>query len=189
MSIMYLALQLSFSDKLRIPVGNGQYKEIGEDSGEYDYYESSFTLIDANNDGHLDIEEFCPLYSGSMGSAYVLYIYNPKEQKFEEGKDFLDLSVNGDGTISSMSKSGYSYTEVVNTGYKWDGQDFKMVYSDYNFDCDSIRYGKYEVYDFNSQEQEVLSVKYYKTTDIKFDESAVEVSKEEYENIKNKFNY
>ncbi|WP_191014248.1 XAC2610-related protein [Treponema zioleckii] len=120
-------IDLTFTDEnngisLSIPAGNGEFKQIFDPDGD-----SSFTLVDANNDGYLDIKGYCPLGSGSMGSCYHLYIYNPKEKKFENPEEFYNLEIHGDGTITSSSSSNSMGSAVTSTKYKWDGRKFKKI--------------------------------------------------------------
>jgi len=132
MAVMAFALAPSFSDTLTVPVGNGEFKSLGEDE-----VESKYSLKDANNDGYPDIVEYLPEYSGSMGMCYRLYMYNPKTQKFEKAEVdgdtfFYGLEIKGDGTIETSASASRIGPTIVKK-YKWTGSKWQE-YKSYKID-------------------------------------------------------
>ena len=182
------ALPLCFADKLTVPAGKGKTEEIGD---EY----SEFLLEDANNDGYLDIAEYLPRLSGTMGIYSYLYIYNPKERKFEKlDGEFFNLNINGDGTISETTKADAMGTAILSCKLKWNGKKFKMMSSEYYLnlflspnDSQPTVYSEYKTYAWESNDDEkVLSEKYYKETS---SGKKIEVSKSEFEKAAKEFGY
>lgn len=180
------ALPLCFADKLTVPAGKGMEGELGQEDED-----SKFTLVDANNDGYLDIKEYLPESSGNMGDCSNLYIYNPKEQKFEKQGMFCNLEINGDGTISEshrLDMLGFAYFFST---FKWNGKKFKRMSSTRKFDLclksiDST-YSECKAYAWESNDDEkVLSEKYYKETS---SGKKIEVSKSEFEKAAKEFGY
>ena len=162
MAVMALTLAPCFSDTLTVPVGNGESKELGgswiksgnkwvklngdEATGyekdDLDYYGDEYndayyySLLDANNDGYLDIVEGNSYWMGFgfNSSNYRLYMYNPKTRGFEKAvRDdcgmedyndlFEDLEIHGDGTITTNSntRNGGETVYFPVAEYKWTG--------------------------------------------------------------------
>lgn len=127
MTVMSFTLPMCFSNTLEIPVGNGEFKTLGEDGDGYWY-----SLEDANNDGYPDIVEGNYEWTSDYGGTYSrLYMYNPKTRKFEKAEHdgseelndgFSNLRINGDGTITtmcSMRTGSFPVAEYKWTGSKW----------------------------------------------------------------------
>ena len=149
-----------------------------DDNDDYEDIGSQFTLVDANSDGYMDIMENIEFYSGAYNHYYNLYIYNPKEKKFELLEELYNLHIEGNGII----REGFWGNNVSPsyTTYKWDGNRFrklsKYYYSSFPPYWDAVKEGEI-IYSWDEDDEKIIKEEY------KYYNRGEEISKEEYERL------
>jgi len=184
------ALPLSFSAKLKVPMANGETKDIGStyimeySEGDYQDRGSSFSLTDANKDGYMDILEFDFENSGAYNYYYNIYIYNPQKGGFNEPKGFYNVVIEKDGTITDYFK-GRAIEDIGSiTKWKWNGENFIEVSNDDFFFYANAKYTEHTEYSAKGKESKPSSVKYYKEVSDK----KIEIAEKAYNIVKNQYN-
>ncbi|MCR5318408.1 MAG: DUF1176 domain-containing protein [Treponema sp.] len=164
------ALPPCFSAEITIPMANGENKTIGStyiseySEGEYTDMGSKFSLVDANQDGYIDLLEYDKENSGAYNMAYNLYIYNPKEKCFDAPYEFYNISIGKDGTVSEFFKGRGLGDFGDITTWKWNGKKYIELYNDSFIISDDANtcYTKHTEFSAKGEENKVVSVKYYK---------------------------
>ncbi len=137
--------------------------EVPEFQGTIFDWEVTDRWVDVNLDGYLDLQWYDPNASGSAGSYYQIYLYQPLLQTFSVKPSELsgyDLQVNAkQRTVTSFGKSGY-YSFQINIMHL--NAKSQIVLTE-TYRCKEIGQGKLQL---RYQKQNAKKILYQKSKEV-----------------------